>query len=415
MHNANLQNSSQTAKKRASSLSISLRPQTTKRGVSLYFSLSYTGKQNERPFTGISCNPSDVKKDKAGNWVFVGEHKTKIILETYEHNLRNAFNDLVLNNQVIDLKRVAQSMTGKPVIEEVKIIYLFEAMDIYVQSKWLDDGVELKDVTKLKSKRYFNHIKQWLKHCFGREEIELHEIKPIHANEIIKFMIHYRKAGNDHAMRHVQRFKGFFDYAIGNDWITKNPFMNFKAKMESKEIVSLSKMELSALEKEDFLKGTTYDLVRDLFVFSCYTGLGYGDLGEVGVEHLKENQDGVKYLDIPRLKNGQKAIIPLRNKPLELIEKYRFEDKQLKFFIVPTNQCVNDTIKQIAQIVGIKKVLTTTIARKTFGSLLKEDGIDIAIISKSMAHKNIQTTMKHYANIQAPTIINAFSQILKNQ
>ena len=76
---------------------------------------------------------------------------------------------------------------------------------------------------------------------------------------------------------------------------------------------------------------------------------------------------------------------------------------------------MNGTIKQIAQIIGIKKVLTTHIARKTFGSLLKEDGMDIAIISKSMAHKNIATTMKHYANIQSTTIINTLLQLPKNQ
>jgi integrase/recombinase XerD len=402
-------NSKKTTKKTRSSLTITYLFRPVKGGFSIYLSFSF-GKPNKRIFTGFKCQPTDIR-----NGEFVGEEKVRIILETYKQNLNEAYNDLLFNGQTIDLERISQSMFGKPVIEEKKTLYISEAIDIYVQSTWLDDGVDLKDVTKLKSKRYFNHIKQWLKHYFGREEIELHELKSIHANEIVKFMKHHRKAGNDHAMRHVQRFKGFFDYAIGNDWIVKNPFMNFKAKMESKEIVSLSQMELSALEKEDFITGTTYDLVRDLFVFSCYTGLGYSDLKDVSCEHLKENQDGVKYLEIPRLKNEQLAIVPLRKKPLELIEKYRFEDKQLNFFRVPTNQCMNDTIKQIAQIVGIKKVLTTHIARKTFASLLKQDGIDIAIISKAMAHKHLQTTMRHYANIQAPTIINAFSQILKNK
>ena len=109
------------------------------------------------------------------------------------------------------------------------------------------------------------------------------------------------------------------------------------------------------------------------------------------------------------------CVIPLRKKPLELIEKYSFEDKQAKFFKVPTNQCMNDTIKQIAHMVGIRKDLTTHVARKTFGSHLKEDGVDISIISRAMGHSDIGTTMKYYANIQSTTIINAFSQILKNQ
>jgi integrase/recombinase XerD len=414
MNTTNVADSIESRSKNRSKLSVNFRARETAKGLSVNVRIGYNGKTIDKA-TGITCKRNEFKNGKVkGN---LGANQ---LMSEIENNLKQAYYNLQISGKPIDLQTIAKMMDGNPPetptdTAQSSIPLLFQAMDIYVQSKWLDDGVDLKDVTKLKSKRYFNHLKQWAKHYFGREDIELHEIKPIHDNEIVKFMKHHRKAGNDHAMRHVQRFKGFFDYAIGNDWIVKNPFMNFKGKMESKEIVSVSKMELSALEKADFMTGTTYDLVRDLFVFSCYTGLGYADLKEVGFEHIKENQDGVKYLEIPRLKNEQLALIPLRNKPLELIEKYRFEDKQLKFFRVPTNQCMNDTIKQIAQMVGIRKVLTTHIARKTFGSLLKEDGVDIAIISKSMAHKNIQTTMKHYTNIQPVTIINAFSQILKNQ
>ena len=410
MRDSNLINSEGIVKKKATSFTVATKPRDNTKGISIYFRLSYGGKTHDIS-TGIKCKKGEFKNGKVK-----GDEQANLLLSTYEQNLHTACNNLKIANQTIDLKRIGGFIFGDNASAAPP--KLFEQMGIYVQKRWLDDGLTYDEKTKVKAIRYFAHLKSWMIECFGREDIEYNDIKPFHDQEIIKWVKTKTKIltdGHNHGVKHVQRLKGFFNYAIQNDWTTKNPFLTFKPKTKDKEIVSLSKMELSGLEKADLLEGTIYDLVRDLFVFSCYTGLGYADLKEVGFEHLKKDGNGNIFLEIPRLKNGQIATMLLREKPLELIEKYRLEDKQEKFFNVPTNQCMNDTIKQIAQIIGIKKVLTTHIARKTFGSLLKEDGMDIAIISKSMAHKNIATTMKHYANIQSTTIINAFLQLPKNQ
>lgn len=407
-------------KKHTPKLSITYKPRPlrpTTKGVTICFRLSYDSKKLVVS-SGFSCQAKDFKDGKVK-----GNEELTSLLKTYQLNFDNAYLDLKRTGKPIDLKYIASCMNGTPpetptTTAQSTNPLLFKAMDIYVQKIWLDDGLNFSPTTKIKAVRFFRSLKSWITDCFGREDIEYNDIKPFHDQEIIKWVKTHTKIltdGHDHAVKHVQRLKGFFDYAIQNEWTTKNPFLTFKPKTKQKEIVSLSKMELLTLEKEDFLAGTIYDLVRDLFVFSCYTGLGYADLKEVGIKHLKEDEKGNIYLEIPRLKNGQLAMMLLREKPLELIKKYRLEDRQAKFFNVPTNQCMNDTIKQIAQIIGIKKVLTTHIARKTFGSLLKEDGMDIAVISKAMAHKNIQTTMRHYANIQSTTIINAFLQLTKNQ
>ena len=385
-----------------------LRPTT--KGVTICIRLSCGGDKIVIS-TGISCLKSEFK-----DGIIKGNPEATLVLQTYKTNLRTAFHNLQIAKQPINLQRIAKSMTGMEQSNGIPL--LFDAMEIYVQKRYLDKGVTIDEKTKTKGIRCFRDLKLWAKECFGSDNIEIGDIKAIHDQEIIKWVktnTPIRTDGNAHSARYVERMKEFFGYAIQAEWIQKNPFQMFKKKITTKEIISLSKKELLAMEKEDFLKGTTHDLVRDLFVFSSYTGLAYMDLQEVGFKHLKEDQAGVKYLEIPRAKNGRMCVIPLRKKPLELIEKYSFEDKQAKFFKVPTNQCMNDTIKQIAHMVGIRKDLTTHVARKTFGSHLKEDGVDISIISRAMGHSDIGTTMKYYANIQSTTIINAFSQILKNQ
>ena len=410
MRESNLINPAQNGKKRVSTLSVTYKLRPNNKGVSINFRLGYGGK-SKVVFSGFCCKESDFKNGK-----IKGNEEFTSLLKTYETNFHNAYLVLKRANQTIDLERIAQAMKEMEVSDGTPL--LLDAMEIYIQKRYLDKGVTLDEKTKTKGVRCFRDLKLWVTECFGRENIDISEIKPIHDQEIIKWVkinTPIRTDGNAHSARYVERMKEFFNYAIQAEWIQKNPFQMFKKKITTKEIISLSKKELLAMEKEDFLTGTTHELVRDLFVFSSYTGLAYMDLQEVGFEHIKEDETGVKYLEIPRAKNGRMCVIPLRKKPLELIEKYRFEDKQVKFFNVPTNQCMNDTIKQIAQMVGIRKDLTTHVARKTFGSHLKEDGVDISIISRAMGHSDIGTTMKYYANIQSTTIINAFSQILKNQ
>jgi site-specific recombinase XerD len=284
-------------------------------------------------------------------------------------------------------------------------------MDIYVQSKYFDEGTQMVEITKLKAWRYFNHLKQWTKQAFGREDVELTDIKSVDANEIVKFMISVRKSGHNHATMHVQRFKSFYDFAIDNDWIVKNPFMNYKRKVENKEIIALDKKQLTALENLDLDLNSTSDLVRDLFVFSCYTGLAYGDLHQVSFEHIKLNEKGQKYILKQRMKNDKPAIIPLLDtKPIEIIEKYRRDELQDKIFTVPTNQFMNDTLKSLATLARIKVNLTTHIARKTCGTLLVAKGVEMSIVQRVLGHSSINTTIGFYAKHSPDSIINGLDK-----
>jgi integrase len=187
--------------------------------------------------------------------------------------------------------------------------------------------------------------------------------------------------------------------------------MNYKRKVENKEIVALDKKQLTALENLDLDLKSTSDLVRDLFVFSCYTGLAYGDLHEVSFEHIKENENGDKFITKPRMKNDKPAIIPLLDsKPIEIIEKYRLEDFQDKIFKVPTNQFMNDTLKSLATLARIKVNLTTHIARKTCGTLLVAKGVEMSIVQRVLGHSSINTTIGFYAKHSPDSIINAIKK-----
>jgi integrase len=397
-----VQISIQTEKKKASSFTVSLRGRPNNSTISLYLRLTYKGEKVDK-FTEIKCSPLEFKNGK-----IKGNNEIITLLKSYENNLHKSFMKLREKGQIIDLQRIASTIFGNSVFEETP--KLFDAIDKYIKAIYLDAGNDFSEITKVKNQRYGNHLKQFAKDFFNREGIDLTEIKPIHDNEIIKFMKHHRQAGHNHATMHVQWFKRFYDFAIGNDWILKNPFLNFKPKHEKVEIKYLTKEDINKFEELKLSKNSTYERVRDFFLFSCYTGLSYMDLKNVSFQHIKTDNNGVKYLEIPRLKTTVLSIIPLLEKPLQLIEKYRFVENQDKLFCVPTNQCMNRTLKELAEIADLSIFPTFHISRKTCATWLIDEGVPVAIVQRVLGHSNISTTLNHYGKINEKPIIDSFSQ-----
>jgi site-specific recombinase XerD len=407
MSDSKVQNSTQRGKKKSSTFTVSLRGRDNSKSVSLYLRLAYNGETLDK-HTELKCSKSEFKNGK-----IKGNDEINTLLKSYENNLHKAFLKLRESKQAIDLQRIAFSMFGNSVIKETP--KLFDAIDHYVKSTYLDEGNDFAEITKVKNQRYGNHLKQFAKDFFQREGIDLTEIKPIHDNEIIKFMKSHRQAGHNHATMHVQWFKRFYDYAIGNDWILKNPFLNFKPKHEKVEIKYLSKEDIAKFEDLKLSKNSTYERVRDFFLFSCYTGLSYMDLKNVSFQHIKTNENGVQYLEIPRLKTTVMSIIPLLQKPLNLIEQYRFMENQDKIFNVPTNQCMNRTLKELAEIADLSILPTFHISRKTCATRLINEGVAVAIVQRVLGHSNISTTLNHYGKINEKPIIDSFAQLLNIQ
>jgi site-specific recombinase XerD len=422
MNTTNVAISTKTGNKKTSSLSINLRPRENQRGVTLYFRLNLNG-IDVKPTDvslGIKCQKSEIKNGR-----IKGKPEVDLLLSTYKANIERAYYRLLEKGQPIDLEVLKYAfkgnfIDGNPPVTlptatvQSKIPLLFEAMDIYVQSNYTNVGTGKSPITKRKNINYFNVLKKWALHSFGRENIELSEIKHAHSQDIYNYVKGVRGNGNNNSMLYVQRVKSLFTYAISNDWISKNPFMDFKSKKEKSKIVFLSESEINKFESIQVSKGSTYELVRDLFTFSCYTGLSFMDLGNVSYSNIKESTDNIKYIQMERLKTDETAIIPLFNEASILIEKYRLNEFQDKMFTVPTNQCMNRTLKELAEIGGIKKKLTFRISRSTFGTMLVSKGVDMAIAQRALGHSSIQTTIRHYASVQPETVINSFKNSFKN-
>ncbi len=102
---------------------------------------------------------------------------------------------------------------------------------------------------------------------------------------------HQKPCGQNGAMKHIERLRKMINLAIKEKWIPNDPFQKFKARFIKNERGYLTLEELKQIEGKKFsIKRLA--LVRDLFVFSCYTGLSYIEVKELTPEHLVKGMDG---------------------------------------------------------------------------------------------------------------------------
>ena len=206
---------------------------------------------------------------------------------------------------------------------------------------------------------------------------------------------HQKPMGNNTVMKHIERLRKLVNLAFKLEWINRDPFINFKAKFVKTERGFLSEDELFEIENKEF-STPRLQLVKDLFVFSCYTSLSYIDVVSLSSENINIGIDGELWITQRREKTNKPLRIPILPKALELIEKYKANPKSMAngtIFPKISNQKLNAYLKEIADLCGITKNLTFHVARHTFATTITlSNGVPIETVSKILGHSKISTT-----------------------
>lgn len=196
--------------------------------------------------------------------------------------------------------------------------------------------------------------------------------------------------------QHIKRFlkiaemQGLFD-------VKNNPYQHFKVSKEKSERTNITAKELERIEQLDYDENF-YDLklAKDLFLFSCYTGLRFSDVQTLEKSHIKDSAEGL--VIVKRMEKVPKPIVlPLdllfEGKPKIIIQEYLERTNGDRVFPEVSNQHINRLLKTIAYDAKIKTRLTFHVARHTFGSLLAEITQNPYLIMNLMGHADIDTSM----------------------
>jgi len=206
---------------------------------------------------------------------------------------------------------------------------------------------------------------------------------------------HPKALGQNTVMKHIQRLRKMITLSYNLEWIDKDPFRRWKPTFEKTYRQFLTENELSNIETYEFIS-ERLDRVRDLFVFSCYTGIAYADIMNLTRNNLLPGIDGNNWIITSRQKTKTLVKVPILQKAQFLINKYS-EHPMTKvtgtLFPIITNEKLNTYLKEVANFAGIKKNLTFHMARHTFATTVTlTNGVPIETVSKMLGHTKISTT-----------------------
>lgn len=255
-----------------------------------------------------------------------------------------------------------------------------------------------KDYSKATWVKYVTtqkHLKEFLKWKYQLSDIKIKEL----GFEFVTDFEFYLKAEknidvNTNA-KYIKNLKKIIKECVAKNWLPKDPFMAYRVKAKKTEREFLTELELQAIHEKRFII-ERLDHVKDIFLFSCYTGLAYIDLFNLTSNNISVGMDGEKWIFTHRQKTEAPSRIPLLPSALAILEKYKDHPLTVnnqKLLPVPSNQKTNAYLKEIADLCGIKKKLTFHMSRHTFATTITlNNGVPIESVSKMLGHRKIQTT-----------------------
>jgi site-specific recombinase XerD len=262
-------------------------------------------------------------------------------------------------------------------------------------------GIEYAPGTYERYQTSLKHTKDFLNWKYNISDIDITKIDHAFITDYEFYLRSVRKCANNTAVKYIKNFNKIIKLCLANDWLEKNPFANYKSKVKEVERVYLSEVEIQNIINKDF-KTERLSLVRDIFLFSCFTGLAYIDVKNLTKSHISIGIDGDKWIFTHRQKTESASKIPVLPVTQMIIDKYADHPQAInedRLLPILTNQKMNAYLKEIAAVCEIEKELTFHIARHTFATTVTlTNGVPIESVSKMLGHKNLRTT-QHYAKV----------------
>ena len=317
-------------------------------------------------------------------------------LDKINTRIQDIYNQLESKGDTFSVIEVKNKLLG--VSDEKGVL---EILDNLIKGIELRVGNDYSGGTLKHYKTTRERIKEFLKKQFGRNDLP---ISLVDCNFLNSFDI-YLKADlwlkPNTALTYHKHLKKVLNTAIAMNQISYNPYSSFKATRNETHRDYLTNQELGKIKNKD-VSTLRMEIIRDVFVFACYTGLGYAELNKLNKFHIHQADDGGRWIIIDRDKTDIRCRIPLLPQANTILQKY--ENFPLcinkgKLLPVHSNQKMNEYLKELATISGIQKNLSMHVARHTFAtSVTLSNGVPIETVSKMLGHTSLKTT-QIYARI----------------
>jgi site-specific recombinase XerD len=346
-----------------------------------------------------------------------GKDKYSLELNDYirELNLRllTIHKDLTLEGSPFTAQTILNKLFGKEEEDQLTLLKVFKEHNEKCRKLI---GIDYAASTINRYDNCYKHIAELIQLKYGKADLPLANLKGEFVRDFEFYMKTEKSCQQNTVIRYMKCFKKVTNIALANGWLERDPFAGIKFKEVEVTKEFLTEEELQAVMQKDF-EIERMEIVRDVFIFCCMTGLAFIDAYSLKEEHLVKDNKGNLWIRKNRQKTKNACNVPLLEIPKLILEKYKDHPlcaRKQTLLPVPANQKMNSYIKEIATLCNIKKNLTTHTARHTFATTVTlANNVSLANVSKMLGHSSIRMT-QHYAKILDQSIMADMEKVKAN-
>ncbi|SES90592.1 Site-specific recombinase XerD [Draconibacterium orientale] len=317
-------------------------------------------------------------------------------LDKVASNILDIYNQFEAQNKKFDVVDIKNKLCG--IEEEHGIVEMF---GVYMNTIESNIGKGFSATTLKHYKTSKNRLLNFLSDVYGKKEWKLGNIGYKFINDFDVYLKSKYNNSVNTAWCYHKHMKKVLNIAVAMDYLSTNPYLKFQVKTEQPKREFLTQKELKKIRKKK-IEIERLAIVRDIFLFACYTGLSYADISKLAKHHIRTGNDGKKWIIIDRTKNGSRCRVPLLPFAKNILKRYKnYPINVSKGLLLPvnSNQKMNAYLKEISDICGITKNLSMHVARHTFATTITlNNGVPIETVSKILGHNSLKTT-QIYARI----------------
>lgn len=323
-------------------------------------------------------------------------------LDSLTNKIHGIKTEILNSGKPITSKKIMDHVMGK-ITPRAKVIEEFQKhndeMKALIGNGYTEATLERFTITK-------NHVTTFIKFKYNADDFEFADLNLEFVKDFEFYLRSVRKCANNATLKYIANFKKIVIRAIDKEIIEKDPFKSFKGRKTKIVKKPVSAKELAELERRQF-STNRLNIVRDIFIFQCYTGLAYIDAFQLQKADIKDGVDGNQWILSERQKTNSTIRIPLLPKAIKILEKYKDHPLCLKrgtVLPVSSNQKMNEYLKEIAVLCGFPFTLNTHMARRTFGSTVTlNNNVPINVVKEMLGHSSVKQT-ESYAITEQATI-----------
>ena len=293
-----------------------------------------------------------------------GGKDLNLYLDAISANILRIQRDLELDKKEVSAQIILNRYLGKEQSDRHTLMEVFRAHNEKCRAL---SGISLAPATVIRYETTLRLTEEFLQKNYKKEDCYLDEITNQFIEDFEFFLKTVRRCCHNTTTKYLLNFKKIIRIALAKGWMKKDPFAQVHFHFEPVEREFLEKQELKVLLNKE-ITITRLSQVRDIFCFCCLTGLAFMDVQQLKPEHLVADIHGKIWIRKARQKTKNMCNIPLLDEAQKIIDRYRDHPYcQTHGVLLPvcSNQKMNSYLKELADICGIRKNLSTHCARHT--------------------------------------------------